>query len=86
MLGSAVSRALLRVDELEEVIVGVCLKHHGVESGLGLLVEGGASPSHRQLLQNLFVYISGLERRLQVRTASGGRGAIDVTMPPSGTG
>ena len=52
------------MDELEEVIVSVCLKHHGVESPLVLLEK--VDPSQQQLLQNLFAYINGLERRLQV--------------------
>ena len=74
------------MEELEELIVGVCLNHHGVKSGLALVVEGGASLYHRQLLQNMFVYINGLERRLQVKTTMRkGRGYL-CDLSPSGTG
>ena len=59
------------MDELEEVIVSVCLKHHGVDSPLGLLRGEKVTPSHQQLLQNLFTYINGLERRLQVSMLQG---------------
>ena len=56
---------MLQVDALEQVILSVCLKHHGVGDILIQLGQGEES-SHDPLLEAVFVYINRLERRLQV--------------------
>ena len=66
------SRDLLQPDLLEDVVVSVCLKQHGLESALELLGQsasgGGAEETedHCSLLDAVFTRINGLERRLQV--------------------
>ena len=67
-------RDLLQPDLLEDVIVSVCLKQHGLESALELLgcsTSGGSggeetAEEHSSLLDAVFTRINGLERRIQV--------------------
>ena len=57
------------MDALEQLILSVCLKHHGVGDILIQLAEGQGS-SHDSLLEAVFLYINRLERRLQVSAFS----------------
>lgn len=57
------------MDALEQVILSVCLKHHGVGDILVQLGRGDECP-HDTLLEDVFVYINRLERRLQVSVGS----------------
>ena len=72
---------LLQPDLLEDAIVSVCLKQHGLETALRLLgqsqscggggggggeVAGKEMKDHCSLLDAMFTRINGLERRLQV--------------------
>ena len=59
---------LICPDAIEEVIVSVCLKQHGLSSPLQLLGhsrEESGLESHKALLEAIFMRINGLERRLQ---------------------
>ena len=60
---------LLQPELLEEVIVCVCLKQHGLESALRLLGQSTERPKmeeNKTLLDAIFTRINALERRLQV--------------------
>lgn len=62
------TRELLQPELLEEAIVCVCLKQHGVKSALKVLGQSADSPSleaNKSLLEAVFTRVNGLERRLQ---------------------
>lgn len=63
------TRDLLQTNLLEDLIVSVCLKQHGVDSALHMLGKGPDAPEMegwRDLLEIVFSRVNGLERRLQL--------------------